>query len=289
MGRIVRKVVIAAAGQGTRLQPITSVLPKEILPVVDRPVFQYVLEEAIAPGIEEVILVIKPKKRILLDYINSSSSLEFKQLIRQVKLTVVYQLDTSYGTGAALMAAKPYLKDEPFLMLFADSFSPKQFQRIPGLITAYLKYQQPVISLMIVSAPDTYTYGIVQVKPVKGNLVRIERFWEKPGPKILPPPFYAAPNGYILTSDIFSLIGLDQSGELDVNIASYCQERLVYGVVFDGPYFEVGNRTDLIKSTGKMPFYRSDLTNIQLEIRSFMKKLAHKSESSRNLSSRITK
>lgn len=279
MTKSVKKVVIAAAGLGTRFLPVTAKLPKELLPIIDKPTIQYVLEEALISGIEEIILVINHKKKILQDYLKSSQDSKFRKLLNQVKLRIVFQDSEYYGTGAPLLATRNYVGEEPFIYLFADSFSLGKYGRIQGLIKAYGKLQTPIISLIPCSENSTSIYGIAQVQKLVDNIVIVKKLVEKPKQK-LTPPIFAAPNGYLLTPGVFGYldkINLEENGELATNLPEFCQENLVHGVIFDSPFFEAGNKVDFVKTQLKMLFEREDLNESRFEMKKFILEILEKS------------
>lgn len=256
-GKTVRKVVIGAAGRGTRFLPITSVIPKEMLPIIDRPLLEYVLEEAIVSGIEEIILVISKSKKFLLDYLKSS-----KVLPKNINVKVLYQNDEVYGDAVPVLLASKYLTNEPFLVLWADSFGLKKYSRVENLLKAYKKYAKPIISLIPISPEETFLYAVPDVDRKDGKII-IKRLLEKPG--LNAPSLFAAPNGFILEPSIFkylkSLSPNPRSGELSLidAIDNFCRENLVYGLVFDKPFFEAGNKVDYVKTTVGVALEREDI------------------------------
>lgn len=263
MGKKVRKILIAAAGRGTRLLPITSAVPKEMLPVIDKPVFQYVLEEALVAGIEEVILVINKQKKVLLEYIKNGDSPNFKQLLKKIKLRVVYQKGKLYGDAVPVMAAKKFLQDGPFLVLWADSFSLPKYSRIKKMIDSYKRYGASVLSLIPIAKQQTNLYAVPQIEGKNKDVVIIKRLLQKPGPKRAP-SLLSAPNGYILNPDIFNYLKNfkpNSQGELTLidAIDLYCQDKDVYGVIFRKPFYDAGNRVDYVKATLGVALERPDL------------------------------
>lgn len=264
----VKKIVVAAAGKGTRLLPITSVLPKEILPIVDKPVIQYVLEEGIVDGIEELVLVISKKKELLLNYLENTTSGELKDLIKNVKITIVYQQEGGkYGDAVPIMAAADHLKDEPFLVAWSDSFSLRQDGRIRELLATYQTYQKPVISLIPISERETSLYAVPEIKNIKKSVGEVKRLLEKPGPERAP-SLVGAPNGFVLEPEIFLYLNNltpNKKGEYSLidAIDVYCQEKMVYGRIFKGPFFEAGNKADVIATVSRIAEYRDDLKELQ--------------------------
>lgn len=278
MGKKVKRVLIAAAGKGTRLAPITSVLPKEILNIIDKPTLHYVFEENIVPGIEEVILVTNQTKSILLDYLKNGSSTEFQEIMNNIKLTVIYQDGEKYGDAIPIMCAQKYLEDEPFLVAWADSFSLRNYSRIDKLLDTYQKHQKPVISLIPITKYETSIYAVPNIKrTLRKDLIVMDRLLEKPGPGKAP-SLLGAPNGFILEADIFPYLHRlkpNKKGEYSLidGIDFYCQNNPLLGLVSSHPFFEAGNKKDMIKTILKMSFVRDDLKIYMQEIKLLFEEL----------------
>lgn len=268
MRKSLKKVVICAAGKGTRMLPITSVIPKEMLPIINKPVIQYVLEEAIVPGIEEVILVINSRKSIILKYIKSSNSGEFNKLMRKINLKIVYQQRGCYGSACPLVAAQKYLENDPFLVLFADSFGMREHSRIEDMIKVYSEHGNSVICLVPATERHKKIYGIAKIKNRNGMVV-VKNIIEKPG-RSVSGSIFAAPNGYLLTKGFFSSIKSLKPGKgeelgLPNAVNHYCKKNIVQGAIFEGPFFEVGNRLDFVDTQVRMSAYNKGVREIKKE------------------------
>lgn len=270
------KVVVAAAGIGSKFFPLATRLPKEMFPVIDKPVLQYVIEEALHPGIDEIILVINKNKKMLFDYLLLNTSPEFQKLLKGIKLTVTYQTGNKYGDAIPILCAEKYVKNLPFLVLWADCFSLRKFSRIKELLRIYEKYKKPAVSFVPISAEQTaYSAAVPRIKRVNGNLITFDRMFKNPGP-IHAPALLTAPSGFILEPEIFNYIKnlkSNKTGEycLIDAIDDYCKKNLMYGLIFKKPFFEAGNPKDLIKTIMRIPFYRDDLKDIKKEIVKFSK------------------
>lgn len=259
----VKKIVVGAGGLGARFLPITSSLPKEMFPLIDRPVIQYVLEEGLVNGVEELILVVSKDKQVLLNYLKESRDKDFRKLLKNVKITIVYRQPKALGNAIAVLAAKNYLKDEPFLVLWADSFGLRSHHRVEDLLNTYLKVQRPIMCLIPFTDRARYLYAIPKIENATKNLVIVKRIFEKPGRKKIESP-YAFANGYLLEPDILKYLEKTKpnyKGEiiLEDAIDAYCQENLVYGWVFKKPLFEAGNKLDLVRTSLQLLNYRQDL------------------------------
>ncbi len=270
MTKKVKKLVLAASGFGTRFLPITTSLPKEMFPIIDKPVFQYVLEEGLIKGIEELILVVSKDKWILLDYIKRSKDKNFQKLLKSVKITIVYRKPELLGNAAPVLSAKKYLKDDPFVVLWADSFGLRKDNRIGKMLSTYLTVQKPVVCLFPFFERARYIYAVPKVEKVSKDLLIVKRIFEKPGNKKIASP-YCFGNGYLLEPNIFDYIERlkpTEKGELVLEEAvdAYCQKNLTYGMVFRDEFFEAGNKQDFIKTSLKLLLYREDLKDSYFQI-----------------------
>lgn len=262
----VKKLLIAASGLGTRFLPVTSSLPKEMFPIIDKPVFQYVLEEGIVNGIEEVILVISKDKQILLDYLKRSTDKSFKKLLKSIKITIVYREPQLLGNAAPILSSEKYLKNEPFLVLWADSFALRRDGRISDILNLYSKVQKPVICLFPFFEKARFIYAIPKTEKTTNGQILVKRIFEKPGMKKIQCK-YAFGNGYLLEPDIFPYIKrtkVTKEGEivLETAVDKYCQKNITYASIFKKPFFEVGNKEDYVKNALKLFKYRNNLNDI---------------------------
>lgn len=261
----VRKAVIPAAGYGTRFLPATKATPKEMLPVVDKPIIQYVVEGAVAAGIEEIIFVTSSNKRALEDHFDYNFELEEKlkragkegmyQLIRSVsdmaRFVYVRQKEAR-GTGHAVMAAKDLIGDEPFMVLYGDEFLTANPASSTQLVDLFNQVQAPVVNVIETDAPeDTSKYGYVKATDENGQC-RISQVIEKPGPDLAPSNL-ACVGGYVLTPDIFEYIANLPEDRPEVYLSeafnNLAQEKPAFACVLkEATYYDSGSKFGFIKA-----------------------------------------
>lgn len=215
----VRKVVIPAAGFGTRFLPATKAQPKEMLPIVDKPIIQYVVEEAVEAGIEQVILVTGWHKRAIEDHFDKHFELEARlekdgkvELLEQVRKIselanfVYVRQKEALGNGHALLVAKEIVGDEPVVMLWGDDFVTAKPSRTRQMIAAYQKYGTSILSGIRTTDPeDTKKYGYAGGRQVEEGVIEVSQFIEKPGPDAVPSDL-AIVSGFLFTPDIFEAL-----------------------------------------------------------------------------------
>lgn len=287
---MIRKLVVPVAGYGTRFLPFTKSIPKEMLPIVDRPVIQYIVEEAVEAGIEEIILVTGYSKRAIEDYfdynleleylLEKSGKLEQRKMIRDLsdiaKFVYVRQKE-QLGTGHAMLQTKEIVGDEPFAMMWGDEVYMGKPSKLHQLIETYEQYQDPVLFVMERTRDVDYDRnGYVSVAKDMGNdVMLIDDFIEKPGPanKISP---YASLGGFILTPDIFPILEKQQPGKngeilhLDA-IKQLATQRPVYAkLVKNLQYFDCGNKLEYMKANVEFGLKHPDLNG---EFREYLKNL----------------
>ena len=215
----VRKVVIPAAGYGTRVLPATKAQPKEMLPIVDKPIIQYVVEEAVEAGITQVILVTGSHKRAIEDHFDRNLELEARlekdgkdKELEEIKRIsdladfVYVRQKEALGNGHALLVAKEVVGDEPVVMLWGDDFITAKPSRTRQMIEAYEKYGTSILSAIRTKDPeDTKKYGYVGGKEVADGVFEVSEFIEKPGPEKAPSDM-AIVSGFLFTPDIFEAL-----------------------------------------------------------------------------------
>ncbi|MEE8319849.1 MAG: UTP--glucose-1-phosphate uridylyltransferase GalU [bacterium] len=255
----VKKVVIPAAGMGTRFLPATKAIPKEMLPLVDRPVIQEVVEEAVRSGISEIVLVTGMGKGAIEDHFDISTDLEgflaskgqeellkmVREVSRMVDIISVRQKEPR-GLGHAVHCAKAAVGDEPFAVMLGDDVVDSQVPCLAQLLKVFTKYKSTVVALELVSDSDVDKYGIVEGEEVEPGIVKIKNLIEKP-PIEEAPSNMAVIGRYILTPQIFSAIeGLAPDGRGEIQLTNALQDIAnsseVYGVVFEGTRYDAGNR-----------------------------------------------
>ena len=265
-GKKVRKAIIPAAGFGTRFLPVTKAMPKEMLPIVDKPIIQYVVEQAVEAGIEEIIVVTGWHKRAIEDHFDRHFELEarleadkkFEQLeeIRRISnlANFIYvRQKEPLGNGHAVLVAKDVIGDEPFLVMWGDEF----FQATPPaacqLISAFEKYKSPVIAGIRIEKQNLSKYGIADVTPVCDNIFKINKIVEKPGPGQAPSNL-ATHGSYLFTPDIFAILENlkpGKNGEIWIAdaIDELIKKRDVYACELkDAKYYDCGSKVSYLKA-----------------------------------------
>ena len=279
----VRKAVIPAAGLGTRFLPATKAQPKEMLPVVDKPAIQYVVEEAVRAGIDDIIIITGRSKRSLEDHFdrNVELELELEQRGRLEALKEVRALadlaDIFYvrqgeplGLGHAVSICRKHIGDNPFVVLLGDDLIDERLPLLEGMIETYDRLDSSVIALMEVENPSLY--GCARVEPAGDNLVRILDIVEKPAAADAPSNL-AVMGRYVFTPTIFDALAQVRPGvggeiQLTDAIALLLQEQNVYGYTFSEGRYDTGNKLDYLRATVELAARRDDLGP---EFRAFLK------------------
>lgn len=271
----VKKAVIPVAGFGTRFLPATKVIPKEMLPVVDKPVVQYLVEEAAAAGIETVVFIINKNKHSIEDHF--SRDRDFKAMLRRAgkkslfdsighihKLAkfVYISQDEPLGTGDAIMRAKGLVGNEPFAVFYADDIVWSQKPAISQLIRVYEKYGGPVLGLFKVPRKDTRLYGIIKGKTIAERTIHVSRLIEKPRPEESP-SILASMGRYIMTPEIFPYISKikKRNGELFLAdaIDKFAQENNVYAYELEGVWYDCGSKSGFLRANIELALNHPDL------------------------------
>jgi len=265
----VTKAIIPIAGMGTRLYPQTKSTPKEMLPIINKPVAQYVVEEAIAAGVTEIIFVVGEYEKIVRDYFERNLLLEEKLLKsgRQDmanKLTSVsnlakftYVKDAGpYGNALPILNAAEHLGDDPFLLFWADDIFVSEVPRAQQLVDKYNQYGLPVISLIPVDLDQTHKYGVPSIaKAMDSTTFLLDGLVEKPG-RDRAPSSYASVGGYLLTPDIIPIIEdlveyhSVSGGEIYLAeaINKLSKQTDVLGTIIDGRWHDTGNKEGYFKA-----------------------------------------
>lgn len=274
--KVVRKAVIPVAGLGTRLLPITKSVPKELLPVVDTPAIQVVVEECVNAGIEEVIFITGRGKGGVEDHFDYNFELEEilekrgkKKELERVKAisslirTVAVRQKKPLGLGHAVLCAREVVDDEPFVVLLPDDIIGSEPSVTSQLIEIYKKYGQGVVSLMPVPEKDVSRHGIVTGEKWAPSLHRVRTIVEKPDPKISPSNL-AVIGRYLLPPVIFDYLeGLepDESGEIQLTdgLARLARERALIGYEFTGRRHDIGDKLGFLTANISYGLRRPDL------------------------------
>ena len=273
----IRKAVIPAAGFGTRFLPQTKAMPKEMLPIVDKPVIQYVVEELVASGITDIVIVTGWHKRAIEDHFDYPNELiqtlrdqHKEHLIPEVTKTaelanfVYIRQKGPYGNATPVLCAKDVIGNEPFVAIWGDEFIYATPPRARQCIDVYEKYGDPVISAIRVPKKDVSRYGIVDVVEVEKGVGQIKHMVEKPSIDEAPSNL-AAHGCYILTPDIFSILEHlkpGKSGELWLvdGIKELMKTRPVYACeVVNAKYYDTGNKLEYLKTVVEFALQHKDL------------------------------
>lgn len=288
----VRKGVILAAGYGTRFLPATKAQPKEMLPLVDKPVIQYIVEEAVAAGLEQLIIVSASAKRSLEDHFDRDFELEralsekgdsarleeIRRLATLADIAFVRQKERM-GTGHAVLQTRWLVGDEPFALFFPDDIILSQTPAIGQLIDVFQRYQGSVLAVMEVPREDVYHYGVVDAEPLEERVYRLRGMVEKPHPDQAPSNLISV-GRFVLTPDIFPILARTspgQAGEIWLTDAlSVLMERSpVYACRYQGERFDTGQPLGLLKAALTLALQRPDLGP---ELRAYLKALTESGE-----------
>lgn len=253
----VRKAVIPAAGFGTRFLPATKAQPKEMLPIVDTPAIQYIVEEAVESGIEEILIITGRNKRAIEDHFDTSVELEqlLQQQGKKKQLEMVHRLanirvhfirqKAPRGLGDAIYCAKAFVANEPFAVLLGDDvvYNP-EYPCLKQLIDAYNIYGGTILGAQMVSDDMVSSYGIVAGTPITDSVYRVDGLVEKPK-KELAPSNLAVLGRYILSPDVFDQlerIPLGAGNELQLTDALAQLESPIHALAYEGKRYDIGNR-----------------------------------------------
>lgn len=265
MEKRIKKAIFPAAGLGTRFLPATKASPKEMLPIVDKPMIQYAIEEASACGIEEFIIITGKYKRAIEDHFDSAFELEEslkkagkKRLLEEINrlnhLNFAYiRQKAALGLGHAIYCAKPFVKDEPFAVLLSDDIIDPDDSLLQDMIDLYKKLGSPIIALQQVPMEEVNKYGVIDGVKEAENLYRIKNLVEKPKTTEAPSDL-AIIGRYILTPDIFDMlenVGFGKGGEIQLTDALHrlLKKRSMYGYLFKGTRYDAGDRVGYLKAT----------------------------------------
>jgi len=288
----IRKAVIPAAGFGTRFLPQTKAMPKEMLPIVDKPIIQYVVEECVASGIEDIIIVTNWQKRSIEDHFDYPYELEKRLLewgkekeleevrrIAEMANFIYIRQKGPYGNATPVLCAEPAIEDEPFVVIWGDEFIYAEPPRLKQMIDVYNKYGGIVISgVRIEDKNDLSRYGIAEIEPVgkEKNIFKIKRIVEKPQPEDAPSNL-ATHGAYILPPEIFKAIRSLEPGKggevwlvdginvlRDKGVPVYACE------IQNGKYYDTGNKLEYLKTVVEFALKDPDING---EFREYLKKL----------------
>jgi UTP--glucose-1-phosphate uridylyltransferase len=285
----VKKAILPVAGFGTRFLPATKAQPKEMLPVVDKPVIQYLVEDAVAAGIEEIIFVTGRGKRAIEDHFDYSFELE-QTLVEKNKLDLldkIKEIDSlakfSYvrqsipkGDGHAISCASHLVFDEPVLIMFGDTLYDSKVSPVKQILDMYEKYQDPIIGLSEVDKNKVNKFGVIDGLDLGDGSYEIKKFVEKPNIDEAPSNL-AAVGLYVITPEIFKTLSSMKSGKSgEVRLADAFDimlenDRPLYGKKIEGEWLDTGNKYNFIKATIKLGLKDDEIKD---DLAGFIKKIS---------------
>ena len=283
----IKKAIIPAAGLGTRFLPATKAMPKEMLPILDKPTIQYIVEEAVAAGIEDIIIVTGKHKRAIEDHFDNQKELEMilgekgkYDLLDKVQhssnlanMFYVRQKEQK-GLGHAIWSAKQFIGNEPFAVLLGDDIVQSEIPAIKQLMNQYDETGKSIIGVQQVNENETHRYGIVDPAETNNRLFNVNKFVEKPKEGMAPSNL-AIMGRYVLTTEIFDYLGkheIGAGGEIQLTdaIENLNANDCVYAYDFEGERYDVGEKTGFVKTTIQFALKDDEMSN---EIKEFIKSI----------------
>ncbi|HHC9632921.1 TPA: UTP--glucose-1-phosphate uridylyltransferase GalU [Staphylococcus aureus] len=262
----IKKAIIPAAGLGTRFLPATKAMPKEMLPILDKPTIQYIVEEAARAGIEDIIIVTGRHKRAIEDHFDSQKELEMvlkekgkSELLEKVQYSTelanifyVRQKEQK-GLGHAISSARQFIGNEPFAVLLGDDIVESEVPAVKQLIDVYEETGHSVIGVQEVPEADTHRYGIIDPLTKNGRQYEVKKFVEKPAQGTAP-SILAIMGRYVLTPEIFDYLKTQKEGagneiQLTDAIERMNNDNQVYAYDFEGERYDVGEKLGFVKTT----------------------------------------
>ena len=274
----VKKAVIPAAGLGTRFLPATKAQPKEMLPIIDRPAIQYVVEEAVRAGIDDILIITGRGKRAIEDHFDRNFELEYyleqkgktddvadiRELAEMADIHYVRQGEP-LGLGHAVAVARKHVGDNPFVVMLGDDIMDERSHVLTGMIDVYDQRHRSVVALKEFPIEEISSYGCARPEPVEGDdgLVQILDIVEKPAPEVAPSTL-AVMGRYVFTPAIFDCLdrvapGVGGEIQLTDAIALLLAEEDVFGYVFDEGRYDIGQKLDYLRATVELAVDRDDL------------------------------
>ena len=279
MNKKIRKAIIPAAGLGTRFLPATKAQPKEMLPIVDKPTIQYIIEEAVASGIEEILIITGRNKKCIEDHFDKSVELEMEleknnkiellELVRNISdmadIHYIRQKEPR-GLGHAIRCAKTFVGNEPFAILLGDDvvYNPEK-PCLKQLIECYNEYKTTILGVQTVSENDVYKYGIVDGIIVEDRVCKVKGLVEKPSVEDAPSNT-AILGRYIVTPRIFDILDNTKPGkgneiQLTDALLTLIKEEAMYAYNFEGIRYDVGDKLGFLQSTVEYALRKPELKN----------------------------
>ncbi|GAW94037.1 UTP--glucose-1-phosphate uridylyltransferase GalU [Calderihabitans maritimus] len=272
----VRKAIIPAAGLGTRFLPATKAQPKEMLPIIDKPAIQYIVEEAVASGIEDILIITGRNKRAIEDHFDKSVELELtlkeknhKKLLEMVQ-DISNLVDIHYvrqkepkGLGHAVYCARKFVGNEPFAVLLGDDIIHSKVPCLKQMLQLYDKYQSTIIGVQEVPVQEVRRYGIVKPVPVGENLYKVDDLIEKPTPEQAPSTL-AIMGRYIIDPAIFDILQNTEPGaggeiQLTDALRNLLRQQPIYAYVFEGKRYDVGDKFGYLQAIVEFALQREEI------------------------------
>lgn len=282
--KTVKKAVIPAAGLGTRFLPATKAQPKEMLPIVDKPTLQYIIEEAVASGVEEILIITGRNKKSIEDHFDKSVELELElenkgktellEIVRNISNMVnihyIRQKEPK-GLGDAIYCARYFIGDEPFAVMLGDDIVDNEGGKpcLKQLIDAYEKYETTILGVQEVAKEDTDKYGIVNGTKVAEDVYKVKDLVEKPEPEKAPSNV-AILGRYIIMPEIFDILrelppGKNSEIQLTDALEKLSEKKDVYAYEFEGKRYDLGDKHGFLQATVDFALKRPDLRDGFLE------------------------
>ena len=289
----VKKAIIPAAGLGTRFLPATKSQPKEMLPIVDKPTLQYIIEEAINSGIEEILIITGRNKKSIEDHFDKSVELELeleqkgKQEMLEMVRDIANMVNIHYirqkepkGLGHAIHCAKSFIGDEPFAVLLGDDIVDNEIPCLKQLINAYDEYKTSILGVQEVAKEDTNKYGILDVKHIEDRVYKVKDMVEKPDVDKAPSNV-AILGRYIITPAIFDILENQEPGkggeiQLTDALKTLGKQEAIYAYNFEGRRYDVGDKFGFLEATIDFALKRDNLRD---DLLNYMKEIVNKNKS----------
>ena len=272
----VKKAIIPAAGLGTRFLPATKSQPKEMLPIVDKPTLQYIIEEAIESGIEEILIITGRNKKSIEDHFDKSVELELeleqkgkKEMLEMVR-DISNMVNIHYirqkepkGLGHAIHCAKSFIGDEPFAVLLGDDIVDADTPCLKQLINTYDEYKTTILGVQEVAKEDTDKYGILDVKHIEDRVYKVKDMVEKPSVESAPSNI-AILGRYIINPSIFEILENQKPGkggeiQLTDALKTLSTQEAIYAYNFEGRRYDVGDKFGFLEATIDFALKRDEL------------------------------
>lgn len=272
----VRKAIIPAAGLGTRFLPATKAQPKEMLPIVDKPTIQYIIEEAVASGIEEILIITGRNKKCIEDHFDKSVELEMeleknnKEDLLELVRDISDMVDIHYirqkepkGLGHAILCARAFVGNEPFAVLLGDDVVDSEVPCLKQLMDCYKEYKTSILGVQTVNKEDVNKYGIVDGIHIEDRVYKVKKLVEKPAVEEAPSNV-AILGRYIITPQIFEVLKNTEPGkggeiQLTDALQTLIDSEAMYAYNFEGKRYDVGDKLGFLQATVEFALKKEDL------------------------------